>query len=35
MEVNDIFDANMDGIMKLYQHYFKELQKYMSDKDAI
>ena len=35
IEVNDVFETNLDGVQKLHQSYFTPTQKYMSDKDAI
>ena len=34
LEVNDLFETNFDGIMKLHGCYFTPTQRYMSDKDA-
>ena len=35
IDVNDVFETNLDGIQKLHQAYFTPTQKYMSDKDAL
>ena len=35
MEVNDVFQINYDGIIKLHKSYFTAQQKYMSGKDAM
>ena len=34
LEVNDVFETNLDGIMRLHQCYMTPTQRYMSDKDA-
>ena len=33
--MNDVLEANLDGIRKLHNAYFTPTQKFMSDKDAI
>ena len=35
IEVNDVMEANLDGLNKLLNFYFTPTQKFMSDKDAI
>ena len=34
LEVNDVFETNLEGIMKLHNNYYTPTQRYMSDKDA-
>ena len=35
IEVNDVYEANMDGIQKLHQFYQTVTQKYMSNVNAV
>lgn len=35
MEVNDILEANLDGLKKVYSHYFEPRKKYMTMQDAL
>ena len=35
IEVNDVLDANLEGVQKLHNYYFSPTQKFMSDKDGI
>lgn len=35
MEVNDILEANLEGIRKVYQFYWEPRKKYMTQVDAM
>lgn len=35
IDVNDVFDVNLEGVHKLHNFYFSAVQKYMSSKNAI
>lgn len=35
MEVNDILEANLDGLKKVYSHFFEPRKKFMSKEDAL
>mmetsp|Transcript_38450 Transcript_38450/g.36803 ORF Transcript_38450/g.36803 Transcript_38450/m.36803 type:complete len:190 (-) Transcript_38450:301-870(-) len=35
LEINDIFEANLDSVKKLYRHYFTPKKKFMDLQDAI
>lgn len=35
VDVNDVFEANLDGLRKVYSHFFDPIKKYMTMQDAL